>query len=557
MMKKLLIILFVAITVTAFGQEEKDYNYEYALTEASRLKITGELDQAVSLYQKCIDSRPKYSVAYYELGSIYVAREEYELAEEMIGKAYNLDPYNYWYVLAYNQILKTNNKQKEAIKVCRKYLKMNKDTKILYSIAESFAEIGQYSDALDVLNGIENENGISEMISLKKVEICKQAGMFGEGLTELLKLQKKIPESPEYNVLLAEYLEESGKKDEAIKYYQAAFDLDSTNIYAITNLADYYNHNGLTESGFYFLGKAFTLSQITAEKKVNTLTFFLTNDSILSRYKNEVGNLVDILSSEYPGDYSVNSIAYDYYNKNNRVEKAYTCIRNLVKLKSDNFIIWQQALYNATRLQKYDDIIQYGNDALKYFPNKPELKLFVGIAWYQKGMFDKSFEILRSGFNDDLEKGVKKQYLTFLGEAAYRAGNYEDSFSYFEKLLVMEPDNDQVKNNYCYYMALKDYNLKRAIELSGQTVERDPENGTFLDTYGWILYKSGDYEQAKIFMEKALKNSTENSELCFHYAEILYQLGDKNMSLTWYEKAKAEGLNTDELNDRISELKND
>ncbi len=194
---------------------------------------------------------------------------------------------------------------------------------------------------------------------------------------------------------------------------------------------------------------------------------------------------------------------------------------------------------------------------MKYFPNKPELKLFIGIAWYQKGSFNKSLEILKDGYTDNLENGVKTQYLTFLGESAYRSGNYDDAFGYFEKLLILEPDNNMVKNNYSYYMALKDYNLKRAVELSGQTVKNDPDNGTFLDTYGWILYKTGDYSQAKIYLERALKNADNNSEICYHYAEVLYQLGDKDSSLTWYEKAKNGGMDNEEIDQRITELKND
>ncbi len=556
-MKKVFIIIFLFVSVTTFSQEVNDYNYQYALTEAARQKVIGNLEDAILLYKKCIEANAQSSVAYYELGSIYASLKEPDLAEEYLRNAYEREPGNYWYVDAYDQILKNNKKHKQAVKICKEYLKKDNDTRILLNIAESLDAEGKFKKALGVLNDIEKHNGVSEMVTLKKVELYKKTGNFAEGREELMKLREMIPEAPEYNILLAEYLDETGDKDGAVKYYLEAFNLDSTNVYAITNLADYYNRNGFTKEGYFFLSKAFSLDEIGVDKKINTMMFFLKNDSLMSTDTKEIGLLIDELSMKYPDNYDINTIAYDFYNKTEQLDKAYSVIQNLLKQKYDNYILWQQALYNASRLGKFDDMIKFGQEAIKYFPNKPELKLFVGIAWFQKGGFENSYDVLKSGFTDELESGVKAQYLTFLGESAYKLEKYKDSFGYFEKLLLLEPDNDLVKNNYSYYMALTDINLQRARELSEETVLREPENGTYLDTYGWVLYKSGDFARAKEYLEKAIKYSAENSEIFYHYAEVLYELGDKDSSLAYFEKAKESGLNNDEVNQRIRELKHD
>ncbi len=556
-MKKVIILFLVAFTSTLYGQNGTDYNYQYALTEAARLKVIGNLDDAIILYKKCIEAKPESSVAYYELGTIYTALKKSDLAESFLSKAYQLEPDNYWYIIAYDQILMENKKDKVAIKICKKYLKKGKDTRVLFNIAESYENLKKFKKALKILDTIEEENGLSEMISLKKVGIYKAWGKYDEGKNELLKLRNNLPEAPEYNILLAEYLDEIGKEDEAVKYYKIAYSLDSTNVYAITNLADFYNKNGLSKNGYYFLGRAFSLDQIAIEKKISTLLYFLKNDSIVSKDSTELNNLVQILSEKYPDNYDVNTVAYDYYNKSNNVALAYKFIQKLLQLKSDNYLLWQQALYNATRLKNYDDIIRLGNEALKIFPNKPEIKLFIGIAWYQKGVFDKAFEVLKSGYNEDLEMSIRTQFLTFLGESSYRTGDFKTAFAYFEDLIGIQPDNDMVKNNYSYYLALKDYDLKRAQELSEETIKKNPDNSTYLDTYGWVLYKSGEFKQAKFYLEKALKYSGVNSEIYFHYAEVLYMLGEKSESLSWYEKAKQNGFENSELTDRIKELKND
>ena len=36
-----------------------------------------------------------------------------------------------------------------------------------------------------------------------------------------------------------------------------------------------------------------------------------------------------------------------------------------------------------------------------------------------------------------------------------------------------------------------------------KAVDKQPENGAFVDSLGWVYYKLGDYDNALIFMERA------------------------------------------------------
>ena len=48
-----------------------------------------------------------------------------------------------------------------------------------------------------------------------------------------------------------------------------------------------------------------------------------------------------------------------------------------------------------------------------------------------------------------------------------------------------------VMNNYAYYLAEQNMNLKEAEKMAKVVTEKDKENITFLDTYAWVLYKRG------------------------------------------------------------------
>ena len=47
--------------------------------------------------------------------------------------------------------------------------------------------------------------------------------------------------------------------------------------------------------------------------------------------------------------------------------------------------------------------------------------------------------------------------------------------------------------------------LEKAEKMSRLTIQLEPENPTYLDTYAWILFKSGKLNEAKKYIEKAIE----------------------------------------------------
>ncbi len=66
-------------------------------------------------------------------------------------------------------------------------------------------------------------------------------------------------------------------------------------------------------------------------------------------------------------------------------------------------------------------------------------------------------------------------------------------------------------------------------------------NPTYLDTYAWILYRKGDYAEAKKFQASAVEISendgSESAELYDHFGDILEADGDHEAALEAWGKA--------------------
>ena len=75
-------------------------------------------------------------------------------------------------------------------------------------------------------------------------------------------------------------------------------------------------------------------------------------------------------------------------------------------------------------------------------------------------------------------------------------------------------------------------------KMSGKSLELEPDNDSFLDTYGWILYKRGEFADAKKYIEKAIEKGSDKSPVVIeHYGDVLFQLGDHENALILLEKA--------------------
>jgi len=562
-MKNILIFLCLLFGSFIFGQEEKSLpeinkSYQYALIEASRQKMIGNINEAIILYNECIKANHKCDVAYYELGTIYSALDDNKKAEMFLKNAYDINPDNFWYALAFSEILRINNKLDKSIEVLRKIKKINSDNELTvnYKIAEIYYERGKYRKVLSILNSIETEHGISEIVSKMKMETYKAKQDFQSAERELLKLIENVPDFAGYRIILANYYMEIKDTLMAIKAYENACELDSSNLIVISALSDIYLKKKNYEKAIYYLNKAFLNDNVDVSNKLQALIMLTRDTSLMTENGKAVEKLIVELLNKYPDNIDVKTVAYDYYNGTRNNLYAFTLIKQIIKKKKDVYIIWQQAMYHANVIENYDEMIMIGEEALKYFPNKAELYLLIGMANYQKKNYDNCYKRLKEGYllvNDEDE--LKIRYLILLAESSYNLNKKEEAFKFYEELIKIEPENDLVKNNYSYFLALEGIDLEKAKILSHETLRKEPENDTYLDTYGWILYTMGHYEEAKIYIEKALKiNNEKNPDILFHYAEILYKTGDKSKARMYYELAENMGFDKEIIKQKLKIL---
>ena len=222
----------------------------------------------------------------------------------------------------------------------------------------------------------------------------------------------------------------------------------------------------------------------------------------------------------------------------------------------NDYDLWRQGILLANVLEKNDELLELSTKAAFIFPDSIDVIYFKGIAEYENDMFDKVIETFSSPVIIENEsEELVSQAKQILAEAYHKTKNYDKSDSLFREIIMQEPDNYLVLNNFSYYLSLREEFLEEAKIFSLKTIIENPENGTFLDTYAWVLFKLGDYKEAEIYINKALqKGGLNDPDVNEHAADIHLLLQSYEIARSFYEKAIILGGDSVSLKGKIKIL---
>ena len=128
--------------------------------------------------------------------------------------------------------------------------------------------------------------------------------------------------------------------------------------------------------------------------------------------------------------------------------------------------------------------------------------------------------------------------LSIMGDVYHALNRSKDSDEAFDKVLILNPEDEHVLNNYSYYLSLRKERLDKAAIMSKQLIEKFPNEGTYLDTHAWVLYQQGKYEDAFRYLNLAVDDEkSQSSAVWEHHGDALFQLGRLDEALKSWKKA--------------------
>ena len=483
----------------------------------------------------------------YELSALYQQAGRNSEALSMIQQAADLQPDNKWYQIRLAQLHLQNSDYQTFIKIYDKLMEDDPDNlEYVETYIDVLLRVGNFDKVLEKLDYLEQQVGRNEYIYLQKIQIYDEQGKTDKAIEEMEKLVEFMPDNTRYRALLAEAYRKTKRDKDAYQQYMKIKELDPEDKYVDVSLMDYYQSVGDRDKAFEELVAAVNNVNLDYDTKAQLYNYVLQNNSFYFKSDSEldakmttIGNAFIEKHPDKPlGYYTIGST---YQSKGQYATAKDYYVMSLARDANDNRV-YLNLLNCCDILKQYEDQVYYSNKALELYPTIPIFYYYNGLGYYNIKDYEncvRSFEKARKFVTDNK---MLVFFDAFIGDSYINLKNNTKAFEAYDRVLRISPDEVSVLNNYAYYLSLDNQDLERALEMSAKTIKAEPKNATYLDTYAWVLYKLGRYQEAKKYMDKVFKyDKHPNGTNYEHLGDILYQLGDKKNAVKNWKKAQKAG----------------
>lgn len=522
--------------------------FDHYFTEALNLKYKGKLSESFQLFSYCTSLDSLNPQPWYEIAIYYNGLKMADLSLRAIKKAYELDNNNEWYILGLANLYISQDKTTEAIELYERLSKLKPDDEnLLFQLSGLYVQANNGKKALEKLNHVERLIGKNQAVSFEKYKIYKQDGKDKKAINEIEALVGEFPYDVDYVLLLGDAWMDLGYPKKAFPKYMDAMKMDPNNPSVPLSLADYYNNIGDSLSAKKQLRLALTNPNTDFDTKMSIFQPIIVS-SLKNSDSTELKKYFNILLEQHPTEYQLRELHVQWLMERNKKQEAKDELRNVLDLNPNQLQAWKNYLQLNLEYDNQEIIRQLCNEALEYFPNESVFWFYLGLSWTsenegkikdkQKGI--KGIEYFKKAI--DVAEGNDIEYISrlygLMGDTYLLMNDTVKAYDLYEKALEKHPGNLLVLNNYAYYISVSGSDLAKAERMSRKTIEADPKNATFLDTFAWIFFKLEKYGLAKIYIERAISNEKNpGHELLEHYGDILWFNAEKDAAKVQWKKA--------------------
>ena len=186
----------------------------------------------------------------------------------------------------------------------------------------------------------------------------------------------------------------------------------------------------------------------------------------------------------------------------------------------------------------HERAIESFSQAVKMFPENDEFLYYLGIEYriiqdYESaiGVFKRAIEL------NDLDA----RYFFHLGVSYERMGRLDEAIEYLDRSVQLDDSSAAALNYLGYLLADGGLRLKEAREFIEMALASEPENGAYLDSMGWVLYRLEEYHKAIEYLESAVQlmdvTEEENYVIYEHLGDVYYEIGMYKEAVNAWEEA--------------------
>lgn len=511
---------FQELTYEEFNNEKLNFARKYYLD--------GLNQQSQGLYaESIIDFNAAYELDsnFFILHSIAQSLKElkrYDMALKYLSKVNELKPNHLPSLELTSDILFFQYDYKNGLEIQEKILKLNpsKDKKL---------ELARYYEFYDINRSIE---------LYEEVLDSTEYTMYAKSLTKLYEEVKDT--SKLVKVLNIQYNQTKNNKiaQRIFNIYLNQNDFVSATK-LVNSLDEHLEYNNLRSYYHILLNEMLRNSELLYNEKDYYINF-------ISGIDNQFNTECDLNILKFLIDYEYNHLFYKEKVGNTKTKAKDLKILEKLSINTEKFLerLLKNCYTNTDIISRfclflfnngeYDFLLNTLNKVEPVFKNDFRIDYFYSLYHYEKNELENSKNHLLLGLNKSENNAI---LLTQLGLIYDRLENVDSSDYYYLKVISIDSNYSLANNNYAYSLSKRNKNLELAERLSLKSLENDPNNPSYLDTYGWILYQRGNYQSALEYILKSINQGESTAEVYEHAGDIYLKLNDIKNALMYYNKS--------------------
>ena len=540
---------------------EQQRKYDYFFLEAMRLKEKKDYASAFGLLQHCLDIHPNAASALYEVSQYYMFLRQVPQGQEALEKAVANAPDNYWYSQGLASLYQQQNELDKAVTLLEQMVvRFPAKQDPLFNLLDLYGRQEKYDEVISTLNRLEKRMGKNEQLSMEKFRIYLQMKDDKKAFQEIESLVQEYPMDMRYQVILGDVYLQNGKKQEAYDVYQKVLAAEPDNPMAIFSMASYYKQTGQEELYQQQLDTLLLNKKVTPDTKVGVMRQMIVENEQADKDSTQIIALFDRIMKQEQDDPQIPMLYAQYLLSKKMESESVPVLEQVVDLDPTNKAARMMLIGAAAKKEDYKQIIKVCEPGIEATPDALEFYYYLAIAYNQAEKPDSVISICKRALEHttaDSKKEIVSDFYSILGDMYHTQKQMKEAYAAYDSALVYNPSNIGALNNYAYDLSVERRDLDKAEEMSYKTVKAEPNNATYLDTYAWILFEKGNYAEARIYIDNAMKSEggDKSDVIVEHCGDIYYMTGDVDGALTYWKKALEMGSESKTLKQKIEKKK--
>lgn len=524
--------------------------YTRLIGDAQQNKIDEKmLAKAVEQYKFIVDKAPKDQDSLLVLAKLYRLSHNSVESEKAYKAVLAVEPDNDEALTGLALVYSDVGNTKGAIEMLRRASEKDPNPRTLGALAGFYEQNEDYANAAETwkkllpLVGESNSNRVKHALA--------QNLLFSDKVDEALALYKDLanddPRDPQIQLRLASIYRQKHDFVSARAAFEKAKQADSQNLevrYEEVNLLD---AEGKADNAISVLDQIIesTAKKDYTEADKGTRARLLERLGVLYRssgkYPESLGALHQILDME--PDQNARDTAYSRLVETYRVSKNMPgglreVDAGLKKYPKDRNL----ALLHASVLADMGKTDQAATELRAQMTGRKDRDMLLTIAQvYEKGKkFAEEQKVLDEAETLSTTPQEKQAVIFQRGAMFERMKNFDGAEAEFRKVLSGDPDNAGALNYLGYMLADRDVRLEEAQKMISRALEIDPQNGAYLDSLGWVLYRQNRLEQAEDNLRRALELIKGDPTVHDHLGDVYLKEGKVREAITQWQTSLSE-----------------